>query len=412
MRHLQGRRSRPRGLIHLAYSAAPLHLSPQRNYRGDFGVSDRPSALGKKAFWVFFACLLLLTAPTQAQTAAPVKLPETSEAFGIALRDFVEKNGFTSAVVVVRRRGQVVYTSAVGGADANKPRHLASLSKAITAACVASLIRDGKLVLSTPLRTAAPKLLAAAGPLADPRVLDITVAQLITHRSGLAGNRGDGEFSTGARLRDILQREGAGARSNRVIAAGVVSAGMKRDPGEFIYGNDNYAVLAAIIEDMDGRDYATACQDRVLKPAGVTGRLAPGWEFMSAYGGWSLSGADYLAVLSAMTRDAAIVGAMALEWHKEGADTGATASGRWYGLGLNSRKWGGDNNHWHSGSWRSAYTPKGGSAPVSASFRTFAVHVGAQDTGWFVALEPYKEDAVTDSIDGVMFRAFRAVKRW
>ena len=70
-----------------------------------------------------------------------------------------------------------------------KPTLIASLSKAITGACVATLVRDGKLAFTTPLRDAMPQFFKQYGAPVDQRLYQATVEELLVHRAGLARQR-------------------------------------------------------------------------------------------------------------------------------------------------------------------------------------------------------------------------------
>ena len=73
-------------------------------------------------------------------------LPDTAARYGVVFDQWVTRRDPNHAILVVRRDGKTVFAK-VHGADPLKPAMIASLSKAITGACVATLIRDGKLVL-------------------------------------------------------------------------------------------------------------------------------------------------------------------------------------------------------------------------------------------------------------------------
>ena len=68
---------------------------------------------------------------------------------------------------------------------------IASLSKPITGACVATLIRDGKVSFTTRLREGLSRFFHRYGTPADRRLEGVTVEQLLVHRSGLVGNGDD-----------------------------------------------------------------------------------------------------------------------------------------------------------------------------------------------------------------------------
>src|SRR5215204_3796150 len=95
---------------------------------------------------------------------------EPPQVFGEALKNWAAAHKIKRAFIIVRRNGRVVHTSALGGAVPGAPVHLASLSKAITAACVATLVRDGKLAFDTPVSVALAKFIAAHGAPRDRRL--------------------------------------------------------------------------------------------------------------------------------------------------------------------------------------------------------------------------------------------------
>ncbi|KPH81731.1 serine hydrolase domain-containing protein [Bosea vaviloviae] len=342
---------------------------------------------------------------------AAIALPETPDAFGVVVEEFAARDGLRRGLVIVRRAGKVVYEHGFGGDDPKRPHHLASLSKSITAACVATLVRDGKLAFDTTLRLALAKHFAGTGAVSDPRLLDVTIRQLLTHRSGLAGNRGDGEASTGRKLLDIILKDGAGADASRPLLRLALGQGLKRAPGAYQYSNDGYLALGAVVEEATGQPYETACRERVLAPAGAAGSLAKEWAIMGAYGGWSMTGADYLATLEAITTSDRIIGATARSWQENGADQAPAARTSWYGLGLRVRRVANGFNHWHWGEWSTWYRRAGGSRQ-KADFNTFATHVGASGTSWFVSFEPRLNEETRIKLDRELWRAFNAVKRW
>jgi CubicO group peptidase (beta-lactamase class C family) len=65
------------------------------------------------------------------------------------------------------------------------PVPVASLSKAVTAVCVAGLIERGRLSFETPLSQALARTMMRVGQPADPRLSAVTISQLLVHRAGL-----------------------------------------------------------------------------------------------------------------------------------------------------------------------------------------------------------------------------------
>jgi len=122
----------------------------------------------------------------------PQTLSATAEVFSEVLSAWAAKYNVRQAEIVVRRAGRVAYQTALGGSDPDGAVLLASLSKAITGARIATLVRDGKLSFETPLSKALAKFFQANGKPADHRIERVTIAQLLTHRAGFP-SADDGE---------------------------------------------------------------------------------------------------------------------------------------------------------------------------------------------------------------------------
>src|SRR5439155_2313105 len=119
--------------------------------------------------------LVLLAAAVALAWTAAVARAQAVDAFGDALKEWAAKEKVTRAFVVVRRGGKVIFQYALGGLDPKQPVLLASLSKAITGTCIATLVRDGQLTLETPLSPALARFFAANGPPLDSRAPAITI---------------------------------------------------------------------------------------------------------------------------------------------------------------------------------------------------------------------------------------------
>src|SRR5262249_24255645 len=83
--------------------------------------------------------------------AAPAQALEAT--YAAAFDAWRVANDPLTAILVVGHRGKVVFARA-HNANADGPSFIGSMSKAVTAACVATLIRDGKLSFTTPMREA------------------------------------------------------------------------------------------------------------------------------------------------------------------------------------------------------------------------------------------------------------------
>ena len=120
---------------------------------------------------------LAATLPAQAQTVDGIEQ---------AWRAWMVKIGQRTGGMVVLHAGQPVREAAMGRAVVGAPVPFASLSKAITGVCIAHLIDRGRLSFDTPLSQALARTFARIGAPADPRLLQVTISQLLIHRAGFA----------------------------------------------------------------------------------------------------------------------------------------------------------------------------------------------------------------------------------
>ncbi|HEX7887666.1 MAG TPA: serine hydrolase domain-containing protein, partial [Phenylobacterium sp.] len=121
---------------------------------------------------------------------------------GPALKGLVDQKALAGIVTLVWRRGEVVQVDTIGQRDieAGLPMErdtlfrIASMTKPVTTLAALMLAEEGKLKLDDPITRWLPEfkdmkvLKAVDGPLDDtvPAARDITVEDLMTHRSGLA----------------------------------------------------------------------------------------------------------------------------------------------------------------------------------------------------------------------------------
>lgn len=175
------------------------------------------------------------------------------------LRRAADSAGF-SGVVRIERDGKVlldrVYAPAGRrGLTTESAFWLASITKQFTAAAILKLVDQGKLALSDSLGRFFRRL---------PRdARTITVEQLLTHTSGIApSGAAEGITDRDAALRAIFAEP------------------LRRPPGDsYHYEDEDYTVLAAIVEVLAGMPYEAFVERTLLIPAGLThtgfcGRLA------------------------------------------------------------------------------------------------------------------------------------------
>ena len=181
------------------------------------------------------------------------------------IESYVENRGFSGAVLVAER-GEVLSEGYYGDAIAewgvpNSARaryRIGSLSKPMTATLVMALAEDGVLSLEGTLGTYLPDLYA------ETEVADVTVAQLLSHTSGLKdlpGNFNDPWYQTIARHTFTPE-----ALASELIEPVLISEAS----GTWRYNNAGFLLLGVIVERVTGLTYAENLQMHVFDPAGMT----------------------------------------------------------------------------------------------------------------------------------------------
>lgn len=245
----------------------------------------------------------------------------------------VQQQGNPSAALAIGRWGAVIG----GGATQSAPQifDMASLSKAITGACIAVMLDDGWLRAETTLgEIFGPGLQSI--PNVQPYYDEITIAQLVTQTSGLWPDQTQGTMARWvgeAGTRHMTASQTALARESQA------------EPGQYRYNNENYAILGLVIDRLAPEGYAAFCGSRVLAPAGVTSaRLSPRYGSYGAWGGWEMAPADYVSFFQAVFGAQGLVGQNPSAW-----PAAAIGGGAWYGMGVIFRRAQSGFHIWHSG---------------------------------------------------------------
>jgi CubicO group peptidase (beta-lactamase class C family) len=171
------------------------------------------------------------------------------------------------AALAVIRDGRIVYERGYGMAKLedglamtpDKVFDIGSVSKQFTAACVALLVREGKVGLDDDIRKHLPEMPAYEKP--------ITVRHLIHHTSGLrdyntllslAGFRPESDAPTVEEAYEIICRQKK----------------LNYAPGEeYSYTNSGYFLLSRIVERASGKSLNEFAQERLFKPLGMAKTL-------------------------------------------------------------------------------------------------------------------------------------------
>ncbi|MDF2975980.1 MAG: D-Ala-D-Ala carboxypeptidase [Actinomycetospora sp.] len=191
----------------------------------------------------------------------------------VALRGTVEATAgelMIPGTLVEVRTPQGRFTTAVGttergtltAPDGGTHVRIASITKTMTSAVILQLAQEGRLRFTDPVST------YVAGV---PNGENITVAQLLTMRSGLYGYTNDPGFA------QTLDTEPAKVWTPQEVLAITFAHPPEFAPGTaYDYSNTNYALLGLIVERVDGKALDAAFRDRLFGPQGLARTSLPG----------------------------------------------------------------------------------------------------------------------------------------
>ncbi|MFC3814163.1 serine hydrolase domain-containing protein [Lysobacter sp. GCM10012299] len=215
----------------------------------------------KMSLRVLLLSVLFLSPVAIAQ--APVSTLDP-EAF---VADYAAKHDF-NGTVLVKRRGEVVYSHSFGEANialgvpnTRQTRYrIASITKLFTATLVMQLYEEEKL---DPGRTIATYLPDYAGPAAQ----RVTVHQLLNHTSGI--DNMDKVTSAEQAITEGIPAYQHPWTSDQLLSR-FSSGPLVHEPGKvFDYNNGDYVILGKIVERLRGKPFDEVLDERILKPLGM-----------------------------------------------------------------------------------------------------------------------------------------------
>ncbi|KAL8893689.1 MAG: hypothetical protein Q9192_005017 [Flavoplaca navasiana] len=164
----------------------------------------------------------------------------------------------------VLHEGQITHTAHFGQVDVNKPfppdddtiYHVASLTKVLTAAAVASLVDEGLLEWNLPIRHYLPELEQRQDDLGQ----KCTLIDLLSNRSGIAmanalWGQKHGEF--------LLSK-------SQIVQTACHIEAVKPFRSSFVYSQWNYALVTAIIEKVTNETFGTYIRRKIFVPLGMS----------------------------------------------------------------------------------------------------------------------------------------------
>jgi CubicO group peptidase (beta-lactamase class C family) len=225
-------------------------------------------------------------AAQQLPTAAPEAVGISSQRLDRmhkSMQAFVDRHEAGGIVTLVARDGKVVDLQAFGFQDVEGKKamrtdtifRIASMSKPVTTVGVMMLYEEGKLSLNDPVSKYIPSFknqkvinVTPNGTVATvPAQRDITIRDLLTHRSGLSyGFANNGPVGDAYRKTDVSDgltvTDGTlAANIDRLAAAPLV----QQPGGPWHYGLST-DVLGRVIEVISGMPFDAFLRERILKP--------------------------------------------------------------------------------------------------------------------------------------------------
>jgi len=203
---------------------------------------------------------------------------------GPALKGLVDQQALAGMVTLVWRRGEVVQVNAIGQRDiaAGLPMErdtlfrIASMTKPVTSLAALMLVEEGKLKLSDPITKWLPEfkdmqvLTDATGPLDStvPAARDITVEDLLTHRSGLAY----GFTSMGPIAHAHEEKLGSALANPYSPDEWMTRLGalpLSYQPGERFHYSHATDVLGFLVARVEGKPIGQVLKERIFDPLGM-----------------------------------------------------------------------------------------------------------------------------------------------
>jgi CubicO group peptidase (beta-lactamase class C family) len=201
-----------------------------------------------------------------------------------ALKDYIPHvmrlTGTPGLNLALARRGEVIWDEGFGYADlerrtpmtADTVAHSGSMAKVYTAIAALQLVDRGAIALDRPINDYL-KGVRAENPLGR---RDITVRDLLTHRSGLNENAAGSMYRIPPLLADHI-REGYAAETFRGYARSMTRRWGCAVGERFIYSNFGMATLGYVVEcaNPEGLSFSDYVARHILEPLGMTSSQFP-----------------------------------------------------------------------------------------------------------------------------------------
>jgi CubicO group peptidase (beta-lactamase class C family) len=209
--------------------------------------------------------------------------PDRLSRIRAVLQKEVDAEQMPGAVVMIARRGQLIYSEAIGFQDkaAGKPMtkdaifRIYSMTKPLASVGAMMLVEEGKIQLNDPVSKFLPQLAKMEVLVTDkegkttrePAKRQITIHDLFRHTAGLTY----GEFSNIPEIKAAYAEAKILTEPSRLITpeqftAGIAKAPLVREPGTTFEYSLAVDVLGRVVEVVSGQRLAQFLDERLFRP--------------------------------------------------------------------------------------------------------------------------------------------------
>lgn len=218
--------------------------------------------------------LLLLVPGLRARTPMTGEAVAGFERVDQEIRSFMTLVDARGAAVAISRDGKLLYSRGYGWRDRDRKQptrpdtlfRIGSISKAVTAALIKELVREGKLTLDTKVFGMLDLKPARGRP--DERLARITVDHLLEHKGGWAR---EGTLDPMFRMPDARRELGLKRPLTPTdVVRWMMGKRLDFDPGtKSVYSNLGYCVLGRVVEKTTGQTFGKALDDLLRQPGKI-----------------------------------------------------------------------------------------------------------------------------------------------
>jgi CubicO group peptidase (beta-lactamase class C family) len=209
-----------------------------------------------------------------AQDQPPIRADARITRLLAPIRDASDVPGLIGAILT----GERLEIGAVGVRKIGSPEpirvtdqvHLGSNTKAMTATLIGTLVDAGKMSWESTIRDVFPEL----APQLHPDYREVTLLQLLTHRSGLPGKKRPDEDLNAHEVwlaRLLATAPGTTTQKRRALLKAIMEGPPTNKPGStFAYSNSGYILAGLMAEQVAGHSWETLMNHQLFEPLGMS----------------------------------------------------------------------------------------------------------------------------------------------